>query len=114
MTILHSGDILRIDFGLPVGSEAGLIHFAVVLTANEVLSRSPNTIQVVPVTSNTRRRRPGDVTVDALPVQSVAESDLITTVSLAARADALIHGNVGPVAVAQIRSVVADLLDLPA
>jgi len=111
--MLRAGDILRVDFGLAVGSEAGLVHYAVLLTANEVLSRSPNTIQIVPVTSNTRRRRPGDVSVDMLPVESVAESDLITTVSLAARADAVVHGNVGPVVLAQIRSVVADLLDLP-
>lgn len=108
---MRSGDLLRIDFGFPLGSEAGLIRPAVVVGSDIVLHSFANTVTVVPLTT-TLRARPSDVIVDDREVErlSVAECHLITTVSSRAVVDTI--GNVGPVILAQIRSVLSDLLDI--
>ena len=50
--MLTSGDIIELDLGAPSGREAGFP--AVVLTAQRILERQPNVIQVVPLTTTTR------------------------------------------------------------
>jgi mRNA-degrading endonuclease toxin of MazEF toxin-antitoxin module len=90
------------------------MHPAIVVTADAVLAGDRwRTVQVVSVTSNTERTYATDVAVSApgLDRPSMAECHLPTTI---AREQILEHdlGNVGPVALAQIRAVLADLLDL--
>ena len=48
------GDLWWVDFGVPVGSDAGYRRPAVVLQANEYNETELNTVVVVPLTSNLR------------------------------------------------------------
>jgi mRNA-degrading endonuclease toxin of MazEF toxin-antitoxin module len=52
--MLTSADVVVIDLGRPVGSEAGYLHPAVVVTAQRLLDASPSVVQVVPLTSTPR------------------------------------------------------------
>ena len=111
---MRAGDVVRVDFGMPVGSEPGLIQPAVVVTADVVLAGGRwRTLHVVSVTSNTERAFVTDVLISApgLDRPSVAEGHLLATID---RAQILEEdlGNIGPVALRQIRSVLADLLDI--
>ncbi len=111
---MQAGDIVTADFGVPLGSEAGLVRPAVVVSANAYLSRGVVTVTVVPVTGTTARRYSSDVALDdhGVGISGVAQCRLVTTISTYAVVDTG-HENVGPVTLAQIRSVIADLLDLP-
>ncbi len=111
---MRAGDVVRVDFGTPMGSEAGFQRPAIVVTANAVLQMNPRTIHVVPITGNTRRRLPSEVPVaaDGLPIDSTAQCHLSTTISVARLIDPG-TGNVGPASLSQLRSLLADLLDIP-
>jgi mRNA interferase MazF len=39
--MLTSGDVIRVDLGTPVGSEAGMVRPVVVVTAQRILEHSP-------------------------------------------------------------------------
>lgn len=67
---MRAGDVLEVDFGVPMGSEAGGTRPAVVITGDAVLAQRPRVVQVVPVTTNTNRDYLTDVLV------SYAESGL--------------------------------------
>jgi mRNA interferase MazF len=109
---VRSGDLLRVDFGVPRGSTPALIRPAVVMTSDTTLSVFDQTFHVVPITSNDDRAWSTDVPVadDALEDPSVAQCHLLAVIDQVQVLDQL--GNVGPVIVAQIRSVITDLLDL--
>ena len=64
--MLISGDVVDLDLGLPTGSEAGFPRPAVIVTAQEILDRSPSVIQVVPLTSTIRGFRP-QITIEPAP-----------------------------------------------
>jgi mRNA-degrading endonuclease toxin of MazEF toxin-antitoxin module len=61
---MRAGDIVRVDFGVPQGSEPGFVRPSVVITADLVLAQNPTTLHVVPVTHNLTRRLPAEVEVD--------------------------------------------------
>ena len=111
---MRAGDVAWVDFGDPVGSEPAFLRPAVVMTADAILVPGPRTIHVAPVTSNLRRGMPTEVVVTArgLMEPSVAQAHLCTVVSTdrVVRTDG---GNVGQAQLAQLRSLVADLLDIP-
>ena len=48
MQTLTSGDVVRVDLGTPIGSEAGMVRPAVVVTAQ------PMVVHVVPLTTTLR------------------------------------------------------------
>jgi mRNA interferase MazF len=109
-----SGDVVLVDLGLPVGSEAGLPRPAVLVTADRVLAGGPSVVQVVPLTS-TLRGYASEVDVPAdghngLTVDSAAQCHHIRSVAVGRIGDTL--GNVGPGILAQIRDIVGVLLDL--
>lgn len=108
-----SGDIVVVDFGVPMGSEPGFVRPAVVVTADLILSRSPRTVHVVPLTTNLKRSLTSEVRLDIpeLQQQSAAQCHLSQTVSTTRLSNEPI-ANVGPVLLAQIRSVIAEILDL--
>lgn len=95
--MLTSADVVQLDLGVPVGSEVGFRHAAIVVTAREVPDQQPSVIQVVPLTSNTRELRT-EVTIAAatsgLDYESKAQCQHVRSVS-AARVAAR-HGDVGP------------------
>ncbi len=113
--MLTSGDVVELDLGAPTGREAGFVHPGVVVTAQRVLDASPSVIQIVPVTSRLRDF--------ASEIQIVADpSNGFTTTSsvqsqhiraISTRRLGETRGNVGPVALAQIRESIGLILDLP-
>lgn len=111
--MLTPGDIVEIDLGTPIGSEAGLIRPAVVITADRVLRGGPNVVQVVPLT-RTLRRSAVEVIIDpdhgnGLAAPSAAQCQhvrSVATLRIQRRT-----GNVGPVHLAEIRETLAILLD---
>lgn len=109
----RSGDIVRIDFGVPVGSTPALIRPAVVVTADLTLTMYSTTFHVVPVTTNVDRAWSSDVRLEdsGLPSDSVAQCHLCAVVDQL-RVVGETVGNVGPLLLAQIRSVLGDLLDI--
>ena len=84
------------------------------VTADLIVSYMPRTFHVVPVTSNVHRAMATDVPVDGdgIDKNSVGQCHLLTVVEIERVKDDGGRGNVGPVALAQLRSVIADLLDL--
>lgn len=112
--MLTPGDVVEIDLGVPVGSEAGLLRPAVVLTAARVLRGGPNVIQVVPLT-RTIRHSSVEVTIDpdpdnGLTAPSAAQCQHVRSVARIRIRRRL--GNVGAVALGEIRETVALLMDL--
>lgn len=112
--MLISGDIVTLDLGVPEGSEAGLRRPAVVITAGRVLRHGPRVVQVVPLTT-TLRGYESEVTIEpdssnGLTATSAAQCQHIRAVATI-RIDETV-GNVGPLALSQIRDTLAVLLDL--
>ena len=112
---MRAGDIITVDFGILAGSGPGFEHpVIVVVTADLIVTQTPRTFHVVPVTSNVQRAMATDVPVDSdgLDKNSVGQCHLLTVAEIERVKDDGGRGNVGPVALAQLRSVIADLLDL--
>jgi len=111
---MQAGDVVRVDFGVPAGSEPGFVRPAIVVTANLILDARPRTIHVVPITSHTKRSLPTEIVVSAagLDQPSVAQCHLCTVVSTE-RLTADDQGNIGAAALAEVRSILGDLLDIP-
>lgn len=109
-----SGDVVLVDLGVPLGSEAGFPRPVVVVTAQRVLDRDPTVLQVVPLTS-TIRGYESEVTIEpadgGVTQRSAAQCQHIRAVARGRLGESV--GRVGPVALAQIRDVLAALLDLP-
>ena len=112
--MLTPDDVVELDLGMPVGSEAGLRRPAVVVTAARVLRGGPNVVQVVPLTRAIRTSTT-EVLIDAdeangLDARSSAQCQHVRSV-----ATTRIHertGNVGPVVLTEVRETLALLLDL--
>lgn len=112
--MLTPGDVVDLDLGTPAGSEAGLRRPAVVVTAGRILKGGPNVVQVVPLT-RTMRQSSTEVAIapdaaNARHALSAAQCQHVRSVAtsrIRART-----GNVGPVALAEIREVLGLLLDL--
>ena len=112
--MLTSGDVVRLDLGVPRASEAGLTRPAIVITAQRVLAQGPRVIQVVPLTRS-HRGYATEVTVVADPnngldVDSAAQCQHIRAVATERVTETL--GNVGGAVLTQIRETTAVLLDL--
>jgi mRNA interferase MazF len=112
--MLNSGDIVDLDFGFPSGREAGFAHPAVVVTAQRILDANPTVIQVVPLTSTVRPFQ-SEVVVqpdqhNGLTVESAAQCQHVRAVSPGRIRDS--RGNVGGLALTQIRETITVILDL--
>lgn len=106
--------MVDVDFGIPLGSEPGFLRPAVVVTADLVLQARPRTIHVVPLTTNTARSLPTEIVFSGPELEhaSAAQCHLCTVVSterIVADGD---RGNIGVALLAQVRAVLADLLDI--
>lgn len=114
--MLTSGDIAELDLGPPAGREAGYRHPGVVVTAQRILDAGPSVIQVVPLTT-TIRGFGSEVLIEpdennSLQHASAAQCQHARAVSIG-RVDH-VRGNVGAVALTQIRDVIGLILDIPA
>ena len=115
-SMLSSGDVVELDLGLPVGSEAGFAHPAVVVTAQRILDGEPTVIQVVPLTSTMRSFR-SEVPIEpdranGLDTRSAAQCQHVRAVSTVRVRG--VRGNVGPVVLSQVREALALIFDLTA
>lgn len=113
--MLNSGDLVDLDLGLPEGREAGFRHPAAVVTAQRLLDAAPSVIHVVPLTTALRGFG-SEVAIlpdpaNGLDEVSAAQCQHIRAISTA-RVGSL-RGNVGPIALRQIRETIAVILDLP-
>ncbi|MCC5951597.1 MAG: type II toxin-antitoxin system PemK/MazF family toxin [Acidimicrobiia bacterium] len=105
--LMRAGDVVRVDFGTPARGEPGFVRPAIVVTVDEVLEFRQHAIVVVPCTT-TRRGWLSEVDVGEL---GVAQAHLPTTISV----DRVVEStetNIGPVALRQVRELIADLLGL--
>ena len=104
---MRAGDVLRIDFGTPARGEAGFVRPAIVMTSDDVLELRQHAVVVVPCTTNRR----GWLTEVEVAGFGVAQAHLPTTISVDRVVEAT-GTNAGPVALRQIRELIADLLGL--
>lgn len=112
--MLTSGDVVNLDSGVPEGSEAGLRRPAVVATANRVLRAGPTVVQVVPLT-RTLRGYESEVLVEPDEANRLEDPSAAQCQHIRAVAPTRIRaqvGNVGPVALGQIRDTLGVLLDV--
>jgi mRNA interferase MazF len=115
--MLTSGDVIRVDLGTPVGSEAGMVRPVVIITAQRVLEHSPRVVQVVPLTT-TLRGWTSEVTIPADPgvglaATSAAQCQHVRAISIDRVVDDVgNHANVGALLLHQIRETLATMLDL--
>lgn len=112
--MLTSGDVRGLDLGVPEGREAGFGRPAVVVTADRILRAGPAVVQVVPITSTVRDFR-SEVRLDpdvdnGLDRASVAQCQHVRSVSSGRLGE--VRGNVGAVALAQIREALGLIFDL--
>ena len=112
---MNAGDIVEVDFGLPVGSEAGFRRPGVVVTADAFLRLRPTTVLVVPLTS-TRRTFPSHVEIETdetnrLRVTNSAPVEQLRAIAVERCGPAT--GNVGQAALLQILDVVAMITGMP-
>jgi len=106
---VNFGDILEVDFGTPIGSEAGFRRPGIVVVADSFLRFRPSTLFVVPLTS-TQRNFPSHIEIapdprNELTVTSYALVEQMRAVS-EPRCSAP-SGNVGSVVARQILEVLA-------
>jgi mRNA interferase MazF len=112
---VNAGDVVTVDFGMPVGSEAGFRRPGIVVTADAFLRYRPTTVFVVPLTS-TRRTFPSHVEIEPdaknqLRVRSYAPVEQLRAVAVErCRAPS---GNVGQTVIHQILDVLAIITGMP-
>jgi mRNA interferase MazF len=110
-----SGEVVELDLGVPEGCEAGFLRPAIVVTAQRILDADPTVIHVVPLTSTIRGFH-SEVVIEPDPANgltevSAAQCQHLRAVSASRISEA--RGNVGPALTAQVRDMIAVLLDLP-
>ncbi len=113
--MLTSGDVVDLDLGLPSGREAGFRHPAVIVTAQRILDAGPNVVHVVPLTS-TLRAFASEVRIESDRANGLDRDSSVQCQHLRALSTSRVEkvrGNVGTVALAQIREVIGVILDLP-
>ena len=106
---VNFGDIVDIDFGNPVGSEAGFQRPGIIVMADSFLRFRPSTVFVVPVTT-TKRDFPSHIAIEAdkrngLQTTSYALVEQMRAVSTTRCSPP--SGNVGAVASREILEVLA-------
>ncbi len=112
---MNFGDIVTVDFGTPIGSEAGFTRPAVLVTADAFLRFRPATVFAVPLTS-TRRMFPSHITIEPdvlnkLDITSWALVEQLRAVAVERCSSAI--GNVGPLVAHQILDILAMITGMP-
>lgn len=109
-----SGDVVEVDLGIPAGHESGFRRPAIVTTAQAVLDAAPSVLQLVPLTT---RLRGVSLEVELEPTRqngldarSAAQCQHVRSVAVSRVRER--RGNVGDVALAQIREIIALLFDI--
>jgi mRNA interferase MazF len=108
---MQAGEVVEIDFGLPLGSGAGVVRPAVLVASSVILRRDPHTFQVVPLTTNVERDLPHELRLESWRPPSAAQCHLLTTVDRAA-CTGVVLGQISPVDLRRIRELLRDMLDI--
>lgn len=108
---LRQGDIVWVDYGLPLGSEAGYKRPSIVVQSNDFNASRISTTICIPLTSNLRFGNiPGSVLLrrgeTGLDKDSLAQAHLVTAIDRAAIFDWV--GRIGPLK----RKAVLNAIDL--
>ena len=112
---MNFGDVVRVDFGSPIGSEAGFVRPAILVTADAFLRYRPTSVFAVPVTS-TARTFPSHVEIEPDSVNGLDDRSWALVEQLRAVAIercSAATGNVGPAAGYQILDVLAMITGMP-
>ncbi len=112
---MNFGDIVTVDFGTPIGSEAGFRRPAIVLTADGFLRFRPTTIFAVPLTS-TRRLFPSHIEIPPDSGNHLSHTSWALVEQLRAVAVercSTFEGNIGPIVGHQILETVAMIMGMP-
>jgi mRNA interferase MazF len=110
----RSPNVVYLDVGVPEGSEAGLQRPAVVVTANRVLAVGSSVVQLVPLT-RTIGGYESEVLIEPDEANGLKAPSAAQCLHIRAVAATRIRGqvgNVGPIAVGQIRDTLGVLLDV--
>lgn len=113
--MLTSGDVVDVELGTPEGREAGFRHPSVLVTAQRILDADPSVVHVVPLTT-TRRGFHSEVALEPDPRNGLAGPSAVQCQHLRAVSPGRLQatrGNIGPAALAQIREMIALILDVP-
>lgn len=111
--MLTPGDVVELDLGTPLGSEAGLVRPAIVVTAGRVLRGAPNVVQVVPLT-RTVRQSGVEIVIEpdehnGLRSRCSAQCQHVRSVATRRVIDR--WGNVGSLVLHQVRGTLSLVLD---
>jgi mRNA interferase MazF len=112
---VNFGDIVRVDFGTPRGSEAGFIRPAIVVTADAFLRFRPTTVFAVPLT-RTPRSFPSHITIEPDDLNNLSSPSCALVEQLRAVAVERCSsstGNVGPAVAHQILDILALITGMP-
>lgn len=112
---MNFGDVVNVDFGVPIGSEAGFLRPGIVVTADAFLRFRPTTLFVVPLTS-TPRTFPSHVKVAAdeanqLETTSYAMVEQLRSVAVERCSPS--GGNVGPTVSHQTLDIISMITGMP-
>ena len=111
---MNFGDVIDVDFGTPIGSEAGFLRPAVVCTADAFLRFRPTTVIVAPITSN-RRTFPSHIEVEPDRQNGLAQISYVLVEQLRAISHdrcSPTSGNVGAVVSHQITDIIAMIVGI--
>jgi len=106
---VNFGDIVEVDFGTPIGSEAGFRRPGIVVVADSFLRFRPTTLFVVPLTS-TERHFPSHIEITPDPRNELTVTSYALVEQMRAVSDSRCSapdGNVGSVVARQILEVLA-------
>lgn len=112
---MNFGDVVTVDFGTPLGSEAGFARPGIVVTADGFLRFRPTTVFVVPITS-VRRTFPSHVEIEpdptnGLEIISYALVEQLRAVAIERCTGSI--GNVGPTVSHQVLDILAMITGMP-
>ena len=111
---MNSGDVVVVDFGTPIGSEAGFTRPAVIVAADAFLRFRPSTLFAVPLT--TTRTFPSHVMIEPDELNGLAGPSwaLIEQMrAVSVERCTLVQGNVGSVVMHEILDVLAMICGMP-
>jgi mRNA interferase MazF len=112
---MNFGDIVMVDFGQPVGSEAGFVRPAIVMTADGFLRYRPSTVFAIPLTS-TRRAFPSHIELSADATNLLGSTSYALVEQMRAVATERCtpaKGNVGPLVAHQLLEILAMIIGMP-
>ena len=112
---MNFGDVVTVDFGTPIGSEAGFLRPGVIVTADAFLRVRPTTVFVVPLTS-TRRAFPSHVEIAADARNGLDRTSWALVEQLRAVAVercSAPHANIGPAITHQLLDILGMITGMP-